>query len=59
MRHAALSLNLKTKKPRRLSRKHLQAVDEALWAAYHRCDRSAVMEKLIERFLGSRKRTIA
>ena len=36
---------------RRPSREHLQQIDEALWAAYRKYDRSAVMEKLLERFL--------
>jgi len=59
MQQPSLTLNLDAKQPRGLSRKHLQAIDEALWAAYHRYDRSAVMDKLIERFLGNRKRTLA
>ena len=54
-----LTLHFDGKKPRRLSGKHLQAIDEALWAAYRRYDRSAVMEKLLERFLGKAKRTVA
>ena len=40
-------------------RESLQQIDEALWAAYRKYDRSAVMEKLLQRFLraqGNRRR---
>jgi hypothetical protein len=53
------TLHLDRKKPTPLPRKHLYAIDEALWAAYKKYDRSAVMEKLVERFLAKGERTIA
>src|ERR1044071_5903988 len=33
-------------------RPNLQEIDQALWAAYRRYDRSAVMETLLRRFVG-------
>jgi hypothetical protein len=38
-----------TGRPRR---PNLQEIDQALWAAYRKYDRSAVMETLLRRFLG-------
>src|SRR5260221_10989209 len=44
---------LRPARPRRGRREDLQDIDEALWAAYRRYDRSTVMEKLLQRFLGT------
>ena len=42
-------------KNRGVRRSTLEEIDEALWAAYRKYDRSAVMEKLLQRFLGVRR----
>ena len=39
-------------KNRDARRNTLEEIDAALWAAYRKYDRSAVMEKLLQRFLG-------
>ena len=38
-------------KSRRSRRPDLQEIEEALWAAYRRSDRSAVMQKLLQHHL--------
>jgi hypothetical protein len=43
-------------KPSRPRRENLQNIEEALWAAYRRYDRSAVMQKLLQHHLRLRRK---